>query len=215
MGAKTTKRKLDEEARRLLRRKDSLATETAVGQMVADRQLARNLVEYGLRTQTPEAVVLGADILSKTPVVPANASAKKRAHQEANQLLKRALRMRPADRSLAAYVRRVRSSAVQNETGIDAHPKMWVVKIDRGKHYRLKPDPVFPAQVQARVTAWVNGNPALGITVRRFDQKRVRRYVGQGKVIGTWNPGIKTTKWDVRLYNLSGPDALQVQIVTS
>ena len=56
----------------------------------------------------------------------------------------------------------------------------------------------------------------LGAKVRGDKQRTyAAQGAGQGSVQVMWNTGVKTTGWDVRIYNLSGGDGLEVTVETN
>jgi hypothetical protein len=68
----------------------------------------------------------------------------------------------------------------------------------------------------AMVHAFASPSATLGICVRRSDLRRdVARSVARHRVTTAWNSGIHARGWIVRIYNLSGPDELEVVVETN
>lgn len=212
--AKKTAKELTEH---LMRECSGLADETESGRMVADRKLAQSLIEYGQRLEKPEALVLAAEILVNNPVAASDATAQRDETQLIQRLLEQANEMRPGDKLLAILIQRFDQTpkAVRGANVIEDSAKLLVVRIDKGKHFRLSPDPVFEPQIAARVIATADGDPMLGITVRRIDLVQEKRWVARSRVSAVWNSGIYKKAWDIRVFNLSGPDGLKVRIETN
>lgn len=212
--AKKTAKELTEH---LMRDCCGLADETESGRVVADRKMAQSLIEYGQRMEKPEAIVLAAEILANNPVTAIDATAQREEAQQIQRLLEQANEMRPGDKLLATLIQRFDHTpkVVRGANAIADSARLLIVRIDKGKHFRLSPDPVFEPQIAARVTATADGDPTLGITVRRIDLVQEKRWVARSRVSAVWNSGIHKKAWDIRVFNLSGPDGLKVRIETS
>ncbi len=213
MGKKTSKELIE----RLQLECTRFADETESSQAVADRKLAQSLIEYGERSGTAEALVLAARILASNPAVAADTSSKRDEAKQIQQLLHQAAEMRPGDKVLDALIKRFGKTADSHARAlaVTGNAKLWVERIDRGKYYRLSPNPIFEPHVAARVVATAAEDPMLGITVRRIDLVREKRWVSRSRVSAVWNYGIYKKAWDIRVYNLSGPNNLKVRIETS
>lgn len=196
--------------------------ETPLGQTLEDRILGRSLVEYGLRANTPEAIVSGVQVLVDNPAAPVAESEVKideAADDERDQLLEyleQARAMRPADETLGELVARAEDLVREKKRGLAGGPKRWQVTLDKGDYYGLDPRLIYNAQEKAIVHAYCSDDATLGIRVRRSDQRNyVTQAVSRKDVTATWNSGIYTSGWVVRIYNLSGPDKLAVVIETN
>ena len=56
----------------------------------------------------------------------------------------------------------------------------------------------------------------VGVSVRPGDSARTKvRSVKRGRTIVEWNSGIRTTGWDVRIYNVSGKGDMEFRIETN
>lgn len=194
--------------------------ETKAGKMLANREMARQLIEYGQATDSPESIILGIQILHRNPVTAVVED--KEAHNaeiEARiEMIGAALDLRPDDEGLALMAERVASELEESTRGLAGGPKSWTVTIPKGKYYQLDPRLVYNAQEAAIITAYAadGAKIMLGGSIRRYDQRNImRRTVGRGKVVIQWNSGIYTTGWDCRIYNLSGPNNQVVTIETN
>ena len=207
------------ELQQLLADAQALPAETKTGRMVADRQVARDLIAYGQRTKTPEAILSGVQLLHKIPVtLQGGAEADNR--DELAKLIRQAINMCPNNELLLAMGERGLAMLEDAPRDLAGGPNRWTVTIDKGKYYELDPRLVYSPQEKAIVAATVKlgdtneePTPVLGGLVRRSDQPRPKtRSVGRGKVVMAWNTGIVATGWDVRIYNLSKQDVLEVVI---
>lgn len=199
------------------------AKETKAGKMVTNRNMARALLEYGMDTENPEAIILAIQILHRNPVTAVKED--KEAHnaeiEERIELIGAAVELRPDDEGLLIMAERVAGELEESTRGLAGGPKSWTVTIPKGKYYQLDPRLVYNAQEAAIITAYpadpaAAGKVMLGGSVRRYDQRTIlRKTVGKGKVVVNWNSGIYTTGWDCRIYNLNGPDDLVVKIETN
>ena len=197
---------------------------TQAGKMIANRELAREMIRYGRENDNPESIIIGVQILVRNPVTPASkklTQEQKDAHnaglEELLDLVGAAVELREDDESLLLLAERVAGELDESKRGLAGGPKSWVIKVDKGKHYQLDPRLVYNAQEAAIITAYAKDPKAmLGGSVRRFDEKKeTKRSVGRGKVKVEWNSGNNTTGWDCRIYNLSGPDGLEVTVETN
>lgn len=194
-------------------------TVTEAGQSLQDRILGRSLIDYGLRSRAPEAIVSGVQILARNPVRSAQGNEEESDRAEKGRLsdyLQRARDMAPADAILAELITRAEERLEERPRGMAGGPKRWVVKIDKGKYYEIDPRLSYNVQEMAVVHAFASPSATLGIRVRRSDLRNdVARSVARERVTATWNSGIFSKGWLVRIYNLAGPDELEVVVETN
>ena len=196
---------------------DQLPKMSSAGRIVLDREMARAMIEYGRRTKTPEVIIFGVQILAQNPVnhVVENDEIMDRDKAELTATIQQAVDMRDEDETLIELSERAADLLDEKTRGLAGGPRRWTVTIDKGKYYQLDPRLVYHAQQRAIVTAFAH-DVMLGASVRRSDQrKELKRSVGSDKVKVAWNSGIHTSGWDVRIYNLNGPDNLRVQVETN
>jgi hypothetical protein len=204
-----------DELQALLKDAESLPKETKAGRMVADRTMAQSMIEYGLRNNSPEVILLAVEILHKTPVTIKKGEGEDET-AELEKLIEQAVEMRPDDEMLIVMAERVVDSLEEATRGLAGGPQAWTVKIKKRGYYQLDPRLIYNAQEKAIVTATTDPGVMLGASVRRGDQrKELTRSVGRGKVQVEWNSGITTTGWDVRIWNLTGKDGQVVKVVTN
>lgn len=200
--------------------------QTKAGRMLADRLLAKKMIEYGERENNPESIITGVQILVRNPTTPARTLTQNErdAHNAdlvaLEELIGIAVDMRPEDEGLLAMAERVAGELDESTRGLAGGPKKWVVEIKKGKYFRLDPTLTYNAQEQAIITATIDTKKypkvMLGANVRRVDQAKViKKAAGRGKVAIDWNAGVKTSGWDCRIYNLNGPAVLKVTVVTN
>jgi len=205
-----------DELQALLKDAESIPKETKAGRMLVDRAMAQSMIEYGRRAKSPECILLGVEILHKTPVtIKKGVGTDETAELE--KLIEQAVEMRPDDETLIELAERVTESLEEATRGLAGGPQQWNVSIKAKGYYQLDPRLVYNAQEKAIVTATTNDpGVMLGASVRRGDQrKELTRSVGRGKVKVEWNSGIVTTGWDVRIWNLTGRDGLVVKVETN
>ena len=186
--------------------------------------MARNMIDYGLRVNSPESIITGVQILVRNPVTPAGklTQEQKDAHngqlKKLEEYLGMAVDMRSEDEALLAYAERVAGEIEESTRGLAGGPKSWVVQIDKGEYFQLDPRLVYNSQEVAIVTAYA-GKPEdkimLGATVRHESQNKKNKAAGPHRIRINWNSGPITSGWDCRIYNLTGPDGLEVVIETN
>ncbi len=194
---------------------EAVPKETKGGRMVEDRAMAQSMIEYGRRAKNPEVMLLAVEILHKNPVTAVKGESNDA--EELEELINEAVAMRPEDETLIERAEMALETLEETTRGLAGGPRTWVVAIDKGKYYQLDPRLVYNAHEKAIVVAYAKAPSAmLGGSVRRGDQRsELTRGVGKGKVQVEWNAGITTTGWDVRIYNLSGADGMQVKVETN
>lgn len=198
----------------MLRAGNAVGEEASSGQSIADRALAMSLIEYGRREDYAEALVVAAEILGRNPADPVNAAARRNGEGDVQAVLDEALSMRSSDRSLASFTRRT-AEAVPSADVLQTRPRFWLVRIRPRSFYTLSPPPTFEAHRQARVSATTTSNVMIGISARRVDQRRPRRWVARRQVIAEWNPRLYTREWEVQVHNLSASETIEVRIEVS
>ena len=180
-----------------------------------NRDLAQTMIEYGRQNQKPEMLLLAAEILHNNPceVVVGEDDEGERL----TNLIEQAVDMRPEDDQLIAMAERALGTLEEATRGLAGGPKYWRVKIPKGKYYELQPALVYNALETARVVA-IGADPKahLGIAYKSVHDGGARRLAsGIGKAMAQWDAGRIATGWTVRIYNLDGPDGMEVTIETN
>ena len=193
--------------------------QTKAGQMLANREMARQIVSYGLKNSNPEAIIVGVQILHENPTKSAQKQegAANADVEHGMQLIEKAVSLRENDESLLVLAERVADELQESTRGLAGGPKSWIVEIPKRGYYQLDPRLVYNSHEAAIITAFPNDKDNAGVmlggSVRREDQRKVmKKTAGRGKVIVQWNSGIHTTGWDCRIYNLNGPDKMKVRV---
>ena len=203
--------------------------ETPAGKMLEKRIMAQALIDHGMDTSSPEAILVGVRILHENPVVNAQNAADQKSSedqiQELKGLVEKAVEMRPDDKILAELASRIGSELEEKTRGLAGGPKRWTVNIKKGEYYLLDPRLVYDVQQEAIVSARVVAsaeNPqerdaTVGITVARDGSAKslYTRSVAKNKTQVRWNSGPYKAGWYVKIHHLSGPDETNVVIETN
>ena len=203
--------------------------ETPAGKMLEKRIMAQALIDHGVATSAPEAILVGVQILHQNPVVSAQDASDQKSSEDQNLELKglveKAVEMRPDDKILAELASRVGSELEEKSRGLAGGPKRWTVNIKKGEYYLLDPRLVYDVQQEAIVSARVvaaadkaeERDSTVGITVARDGSGKAiyTRSVAKQKTLVRWNSGPYKAGWYVKIHNLSGPEVATVVIETN
>ena len=96
--------------------------ETPAGKMLEKRIMAQALIDHGMDTSSPEAILVGVRILHENPVVNAQNAADQKSSedqiQELKGLVEKAVEMRPDDKILAELASRIGSELEEKTRGL-------------------------------------------------------------------------------------------------
>jgi len=190
---------------------------SAAAQTLRDHKMALTLIEFGERKKDAEALAIGYRILAALPVNNVNAAAKKAVDEKTGfaALLKQCKKLSPGDTVVTELAKRAQETAKAAKAD-GALGNKWDVKIDSGKFYRLYPYPRFPAHALANVHATAAEQISLQISVRQKGSRNITAsFSGTGSTGGSWPTNLYEGLWDIRVYNVSSSDGVDVSILTS
>jgi hypothetical protein len=126
------------------------------GQAVADLGLAYDLIEYGRKTKTPEALITAALILHRTPVEKSSepSGGEASAIPAPAELLAEAKKLRPDDKALADVIAQAQDSLKEKPRGAVGGPKQQSRRLAPGAQIVMTAN--FHAKHQG-VVNWVAG----------------------------------------------------------